>query len=88
MNRNPPPLGMNQVSSNQDIDVEGKNCLYLIRYVSVCNNVFSHKRRVDLFAVNPASAYHMSGSVNSVCVCFMLDIGALVNLIRESVWRK
>lgn len=53
--------------------------------VSVCNNVFSHKRRIDLFAVNPASAYHISGSINRVCVCFMLDIRALV---IESVWRK
>ena len=57
MDRNPPPPpGMNQVSSNQSIiDIQGKNCLpnsMCNKQPCVCNNVCSHKRRVNLFAVN------------------------------------
>jgi len=36
-----------------------------------------------LFAVNPASAYHVVGSINGISIKFMLDTGASVSLINE-----
>ena len=53
----------------------------------ICDNVKQScvYTRVDLLAVNPASAYHVRGLVNGV---FMLDTGASVSLIREDVWRE
>jgi len=49
---------------------------------SVCN---ADGVRVDLLAVNPASAYHVLGSVSGVSVCFMLDTGASVSLVRDNI---
>jgi len=51
---------------------------------SICNDGAT----VDLLTVNPASAYHVLGSVSGVSVCFMLDTGALVSLVRDDIWRK
>ena len=41
-----------------------------------------------LLAVNPASAYHVVGSINGISIKFMLDTGAAVSLINEDTWNK
>ena len=40
----------------------------------------------SLLAVNPVCAYHVVGSIRGVDVCFMLDTGAAVSLLRKDVW--
>ena len=40
----------------------------------------------SLLAVNPVCAYHVVGSIYGVEVCFMLDTGAAVSLLRKDVW--
>ena len=40
----------------------------------------------SLLAVNPVCAYHVIGSIYGVDVCFMLDTGAAVSLLRKNVW--
>lgn len=39
-----------------------------------------------LLAVNPTSAYHITGHLNNIPVNFMLDTGAPVSLIRKDVF--
>ena len=39
-----------------------------------------------LLAVNPTSAYHVTGHLNNIPVNFMLDTGAPVSLIRKDVF--
>ena len=39
-------------------------------------------------AVNPASAYHIVGTINGISIKFMLDTGAAVSLINEDTWNK
>ena len=41
-----------------------------------------------LLAVNPASAYHVVGSIKGISIKFMLDTGASVSLINECTWNK
>ena len=40
----------------------------------------------SLLAVNPVCAYHVVGSIRGVDVCFILDTGAAVSLLRKDVW--
>ena len=39
-----------------------------------------------LLAVNPATAYHVVGSVGNKAVRFMLDTGAAISLISDRTW--
>ena len=41
-----------------------------------------------LLAVNPATAYHVVGSVHGKDVRFMLDTGAAISLISDRTWRS
>ena len=41
-----------------------------------------------LLAVNPASAYHVVGSINGMSIKFTLDTGAAVSLINEDTWNN
>ena len=41
-----------------------------------------------LLAVNPTSAYHVTGHLNNIPVTFMLDTGAPVSLIRKDVFNQ
>ena len=59
-----------------------------IKQPPMCGSVCNNGARVDLLAVNPASAYHVLGLVNGVSMCFMLDTGASVSLVRDDIWRK
>ena len=70
---------------------QDKNCRlcdHTVNQMCMCNNTCYNTTRVDLLAVNPTKAYHVSGSVNGAPVRFMLDTGATVSLIREDVRRK
>ena len=40
----------------------------------------------SLLAVNPVCAYHVVGLIYGVQVCFMLDTGAAISLLRKDVW--
>jgi len=67
---------------------QDKNCRlcdHTANQICMCNNTCYNTTRVDLLAVNPTKAYHVSGSVNGAPVRFMLDTGATVSLIREDV---
>ena len=39
-----------------------------------------------LLAVNPTSAYHVAGYLSNMPVCFMLDTGAPVSLVRKDIF--
>jgi len=43
---------------------------------------------IDLFAVNPYSAFYIKGLVNQYTVNFMLDTGAAVSLISSKLWHS
>ena len=47
-----------------------------------------NKFETMLLAVNPATAYHVVGSVRGRDVRFMLDTGAAISLISDQTWRS
>ncbi len=56
-----------------------------------CEGVVKKAQRdatLSLLAVNPTAAYHAVGQVSGTRVCFMLDTGAAVSLIRKDVWDR
>ena len=57
------------------------NSYVILRMYSVSTNV----NELMLLTVNPASAYHVVGSINGI---IMLDTGAAVSLINEDTWNK
>ena len=60
------------------------NSYVILRMYSVSTNV----NELMLLTVNPASAYHVVGSINGISIKFMLDTGAAVSLINEDTWNK
>ena len=47
-----------------------------------------NKFETMLLEVNPATAYHVVGSVRGRDVRFMLDTGAAISLISDQTWRS
>ena len=53
-----------------------------------CTHVSTNVNKSMLLAVNPASAYHVVGSIDGMSIKFMLDTGAAVSLINEDTWNN
>ena len=66
-----------QAEEGYDIVTHDNELLCDITHVSTDIN------ELMLLAVNPASAYHVVGSINGISIKFMLDTGAAVSLINE-----
>ena len=49
------------------------------------NTILNHFKTL-LLAVNPATVYHVIGSVRGKDVRFMLDTGAAISLISDRTW--
>jgi len=54
--------------------------------INVHQNTILNNFKTLLLAVNPATLYHVIGSVRSKNVCFMLDTGAAISLISDQTW--
>jgi len=75
-------------TDDQDNTQQFNSVYRSIKQPPTCGSVCNDGARVNLLAVNPASAYYVLGSVSGVSVCFMLDAGASVSLVRDDIWRK
>ena len=52
------------------------------------HNTFLNNFETLLLAVNPATVYHVVGSVRGKDVRFMLDTGAAMSLISDQTWHS
>jgi len=74
--------GSLSVTHKETDTANSDNCVNIEQSI-VCTNDF-----INLLAVNPAQAYHVIGIVSGVRVSFMLDTGASVSLLSESMWES